>query len=637
MESPKPNRLRSTLVSTWASLMLICLVLIGLAAAVTWNDRMTELAEARGQTANLARALADHAHNTFRLADMIVLEARDQVERDGLGPEQRITLHQTLAARVAVTPGLRTVAVCDRYAECLTGAGSIPKAGINVSEKANYRHHRDSPDRNALIGTAIRYLVDGSWVLTVSRRIDRADGSFGGIVVAVIRLDAFTDFYGSFDIGEHGVISLVRTDGRMIARHPFDEPSIGKMLPNAPTSEDLPPRPPAGDYEYSAKVDGIDRLASYRRVDPFPVVVTVALAKSEVLAHWRAQAWTRIFDLAVIVTILVLFGYRLAAQTREREQADRAMQALAAEYRLLTESLTDVVTRVGMDLVRNYVSPAARDIFGYEPEELVGKNVKSSAHPDDIPAMDRAYEAMMDSAGPGRGSYQCRARRKDGTWIWIETCGGRLSSGEGFVFTSRDISARKQAEIALEAMTREDGLTGLGNRRGFDEALEREFFRAARNAAPLSLIMIDVDWFKPFNDRFGHQAGDECLRAVAGAVARSVRRPDDITARYGGEEFAILLPDVGVGGGLSVAEQVRLAVAALAIERGHEPGQHLTISAGVAAVFPGRGAANPQDLVKAADEALYAAKHSGRDRVCVAEDPFAAERPQILLPFPCIS
>ena len=628
------GRLPSIHASTWAFLIAICVLLIGLDGAVTWNDRQTELLEAHAQTSNLARSLADHAQSTFRLADMIVVEARDQVERAGMGPEQRPALHYLLAARVATVPILRTVAVCDRFADCVASAGEMPKSGINVSDKENYRHHRDSLDRGVLIGTAIRYLVDGSWIITVSRRIDRPDGSFGGVVVAVLRLDAFTDYYKSFDIGGQGVISLVRTDARLIARLPFNEPSIGIVLPNVPTSEDYPPRPPAGNYEYAAQVDGMERIASYRRVDPYPVVVTVAQGKSEVLAHWRAQAWSRLFDMGVVIAIVAVFGCRLASQIKERERADRAMQALAAEYRLLTESLTDLVTRVGTDLIRNYVSPSSRELLGFEPEELVGLSVQFTAHPDDWPIVERAYAAMLDAAGPGRAVYQARGRRKDGTWLWIETCGRRLGPGEGFVLTSRDISARKRAEVALEAKTREDGLTGLGNRRGFDEALDREFFRAARNAAPLALIMLDVDEFKAFNDRHGHQAGDDCLRAVAGAVSRSVRRPDDITARYGGEEFAILLPDVGLGGAIAIADQVRGAVAALAIDRGGEPARFLSLSAGVASLFPGRGPATPADLVKAADDALYAAKRSGRDRVCAAEAAFAAERAPILLPFP---
>lgn len=171
------------------------------------------------------------------------------------------------------------------------------------------------------------------------------------------------------------------------------------------------------------------------------------------------------------------------------------------------------------------------------------------------------------------------------------------------------------ANTQLAQLARHDGLTGLANRRYFDESLVREFAQSLRTQRPLALIMIDVDHFKNYNDTYGHPEGDRCLKAIAQAVQASVRRPFDFVARYGGEEMVVLLSDTNAVGAAVVAETVRAAVAQLQLPFAHDPTGHVTVSAGVAA-YPSPGAmASADDLLKAADLALYQAKNTGRNRV----------------------
>ena len=164
----------------------------------------------------------------------------------------------------------------------------------------------------------------------------------------------------------------------------------------------------------------------------------------------------------------------------------------------------------------------------------------------------------------------------------------------------------------LRALALQDGLTGVGNRRQFDEQLAVEVARARRSRTPLALLMVDVDHFKPFNDAFGHQQGDACLRAVALALAGQTRRPRDLVTRYGGEEFAVLLADTGLREAGEVAARLCTAVAALGIAHTAPPGC-VTVSIGVAALQSPRDGA--EALVAAADRALYQAKAGGRNRV----------------------
>lgn len=190
----------------------------------------------------------------------------------------------------------------------------------------------------------------------------------------------------------------------------------------------------------------------------------------------------------------------------------------------------------------------------------------------------------------------------------------------------------KRLSDQLHRLATMDGLTGLANRRRFDEALQQEWRIARRNGEPLALVMADVDHFKAYNDHHGHPAGDACLQAVAGALAGIGLRPSDLVARYGGEEFVLLMPHTPRSGALHLAGQALAAVAGLRIPHPSSASGHVSVSAGVAcldAASPdtGHGLPAAQALVAAADQALYAAKRAGRAQVWQGElDPAAAPR-----------
>ena len=170
----------------------------------------------------------------------------------------------------------------------------------------------------------------------------------------------------------------------------------------------------------------------------------------------------------------------------------------------------------------------------------------------------------------------------------------------------------------LEHLSYRDSLTGIANRRYFDEFIEQEWKRAVREVYPISLIFVDIDHFKAFNDAYGHPAGDECLRQVARALTNSIKRPADIIARYGGEEFIAVLPGTDAAGAISVAELMKANVVGLGIE--HASSQvvnHVSVSIGVATAIPDRYN-TPTSLITNADRALYKAKSDGRNKVAMA-------------------
>ena len=169
-------------------------------------------------------------------------------------------------------------------------------------------------------------------------------------------------------------------------------------------------------------------------------------------------------------------------------------------------------------------------------------------------------------------------------------------------------------EQELQRLSTTDGLTGIANRRLFDESLDREWRRCRRLKKPLSIILFDVDFFKKYNDKYGHQTGDECLRLVAKEVSRTASRPGDMAARYGGEEFVLILAETDQEGARWVADRIRQNLSALRIPHDDSDYKHVTISCGVVSVVPGEEL-SAEKLVKSADIALYIAKEQGRNRV----------------------
>ncbi|AXA94604.1 sensor domain-containing diguanylate cyclase [Massilia sp. YMA4] len=227
-----------------------------------------------------------------------------------------------------------------------------------------------------------------------------------------------------------------------------------------------------------------------------------------------------------------------------------------------------------------------------------------------------------DHQRPGGGDANLSAQ----SWCDMPRSGRRrylaadvspILDGDGAVVavveTLRDMTAEKQAQIALEQLATKDGLTGLANRRCFDDTLHAEWQRALRQGQPLSLLMVDVDNFKQYNDAYGHVGGDACLQRIAGAVA-SEMRTNDLVARYGGEEFAVILPNQSLKGAAIVAERIRCRVERLQLPNLGVGKQYVTVSIGAATALAAPDT-DPAHLVATADAALYRAKHMGRNRI----------------------
>lgn len=340
----------------------------------------------------------------------------------------------------------------------------------------------------------------------------------------------------------------------------------------------------------------------------------------------------RIQQLQIFFGAALAFTYPLSSLQLQRQRLAEKLRVSEQRFRTLAEHASDVIIRMDASMRLTYISPSVREIFGYEPEALVKMSKWSLVVPDDVSRVRSAFERVRQSLG--RETFNYRVQRVDGEVVWVETIlrAVRVESQEDtddlleFIGATRDITERKKVEQALEEsnarlseLAHRDGLTELYNRRFFDEALEREYRRARRdNAIEISLLMIDVDYFKQYNDVHGHQAGDECLKIVAAAIGRACKRPPDTPARYGGEEFAVILPNTSFDGAAVLAERMRVQISALRLNAPDEAERRVTVSIGVASISPYYDTKDM--LVRKADEALYRAKAFGRNRVWPAAE-----------------
>ena len=334
-----------------------------------------------------------------------------------------------------------------------------------------------------------------------------------------------------------------------------------------------------------------------------------------------------LLQLYIASCTVIMFTASSVMDTLKR--TERRLREIAYLHQLVTDNSRDVIILTDFDGQRSYVSASASALTGWGRDELLGQTRLDLVHPDDLP---RAAEMLRTLRMGGEGDLlECRLRHKRGNYIWVEANMRPVrdpGSGMaiGILNIVRDISERKQAEndlrdanAALEALAVSDPLTGIANRRRFDQHLTAEWRRGLREHQPLSLLMLDADWFKSYNDRYGHTRGDSCLKEISEAALEVVNRPGDLVARVGGEEFAVILPNTTAAGAVDLANQIREAIRRRCLPHTTNPTGWVTVSIGCASMIPALGR-DACTLIELADHALYAAKGAGRNRVCTAAE-----------------
>jgi PAS domain S-box-containing protein len=437
--------------------VLALVLLVGLAVTV-WTGlraiqgKATELREAGVTTKNLTQAIAQHADDNFAIADVILLGLIEQLGIEDRKPDPG-RLHDYMIKVTARTSSLRGLFIFDEHGDWV--ANSVDPALPHTSsfDREYFQYHSTHSDHQMHIASPVVSRTSGVWVLPVSRRYDRADGSFAGVVLATLDMADFQRFYDTFDIGLTGSISLVSDSGTLLARRPFVAANLGLDVSGGPLFQDALRPGPTGTNELVSELDDVTRIYSWRRLDRFPVIVATALAREEILAAWRSSVLAETAGVALVMLVVILLGYRTSRHIVRTVHAEQAAAAAGAQYRLLADNSGDMIVRFDRQFRRLYVSPASRTMFGYEPEELIGGNGFSVVHPDDVERLRQLAAEADDGLKDGVRST-LRLRHKDGHYIWAEA-NYRAIRGEDktkdydILAVIRDVTERQAATVAI--------------------------------------------------------------------------------------------------------------------------------------------------------------------------------------------
>lgn len=460
--------------------------------SILLNVRQTDIELAKQTSSNLAAAL--HA-DVVRNVDVYKQSLRNALDSLSL-PEVAMLSgqlrHLILFDRASYGEHFGAVKVFNEKGNLTIDSMTQTPAPENVADREFFQVHANSAHVPFFISKPLKQ--GEAYRIVISYRINRFDGSFGGIVAGSIDLGFFRNLFRQVTMDSDDSVTLLELDGTILMRRPFDTNVIGRSLGwldrfQAIATQDT------GSFVVVGALDGVERQYVWKSGGTLPLAVVVGKSMKSILSRWRYEAMRIGLLLSGLTVVSICFTVLLVVEMKRRTRA----------------------------------------------------------------------------------------------------------------------------ETALAALANTDALTGLSNRRSFDKTMLAEWARAHRAKTPVSLLMIDADHFKGFNDTFGHQAGDVVLAGIASCIRKNVQRAQDCGARYGGEEFAVLLPGSGPDEAFQLGENIRLSVAALPADY-----RAVTVSIGISTLIPADDI-DHRDLIYAADVALYQAKSRGRNQT-VAEGLRKTER-----------
>ena len=504
--------------------MLLCFTLGTLWSLIIWKalqDKNHAFAKAGSETQSLTHSLAQHASKSFGAVALALLGVKHYVEHSDRSARSSAEINDLLAQFVKNIPQARELGILSTNGSWIYSSfETIPPH--NNADREYFGYHKENFDGTVRISEPLISRVTGRPTLLLTQRISNNDGSFAGVVFAAIDLSYFRLFYRTFEIGQNRTVTLMKTSGKVLVHQSDDE--IGKDLSRTDLIVSHLLNSTTGLYSIVSPFDGLKKQFAYEVAPDFPVIVTVALTEDEILSAWREDCrFLAVLGLCISV-IFILLGMALWSQSRHRSRMARLLRERERGYRLLAENVEDVVTRVNTKGERLYISPSVEKLLGSKPSEVLAQPAYENIHPSHQPFVKNLIECL----GPHNKTAICEymTRRSDGQYIWVEAQLNYIPNPGGapdeIVGVVRAISKRKAAEDQLmaaneqlKALSESDALTGIANRRKFDNPLELERRRAQRAGAELSLLLIDIDSFKSYNDTYGHGAGDECIRKVA--------------------------------------------------------------------------------------------------------------------------
>ncbi len=442
---------RSAMVRLGALVLFVVMALLALAALIAWQSHGAVIRQTETAAENLALALEQHAARTFEAVDLNLRIAQNRMEAVALGIDDSVPVHALLRDLADTSPQTRSLVILDQNGLAIHDSfAPTPRAVPPTADRDFFIVHRDRADAGLFIGTTMRSRINGEWTIFASRRISRADGSFGGIVVAAVAPEYFRMFYEKMNIGQHGAIGLISGNGFRLVRRPWLDASVGIPVPG-----DLAQRlgaTPSGVFLADSPNDGAPRIVAHRRIESTGLSVLVGLSKAEALAPWRRNMGGLAAGASVTVLLVALLG---AALARSLDRIDRS----EALFRAVFDNATDghFINRVdarGRLAIETYNSAAAK-IIHIPVEQAEGRLLDDVLPAAEAAKVEADLRRCLASGMPER--FESHLVRGGGvrTWEIVQVPLRNAAGAIDRIFVStRDISHLKRAEAEAREANR---------------------------------------------------------------------------------------------------------------------------------------------------------------------------------------
>ena len=595
----------------------------------------------------------DHALQTIELVqDAVADDIMDpsvETEAEFVRRASVFSVHASLKERVAAIPQINGLTIVDQNGKLLNSSRRWPVPDVDLTDRDYFKAMTADPALSRYVSAPMRNRIDGAWTVIIAHRVSSAEGRFLGLMLGAVELGYFENLFARVLPEPDDVLSMFRTDGLLIARHPPHPDTIGRLFPAAGAPKILASEASgSGVVRTTSPVDGRDRIVAIRPIVHYPLVLSASRTVRTALVAWREQAVAVGAALVLLVAGLCAVVWTGKRQIRDQDRIVRAEAArLAAEERARGERLLrQDYARFGaaldsmsqglclFDAAHDLVVLNARfaDLYSL-PDPLRTPGTSLDAILSHLQSVIRAadgprFAAELTAAADARVPASLTCELLDGRIVGVSA---EPVVGGGFVCTHEDETERRRTEATIVHMAHHDALTGLPNRLLLHAGTER-LLATPELRRRGAVLLLDLDGFKQVNDVHGHSFGDALLREVTLRLRHAVG-PDDLLARLGGDEFAIVR-QAGSGAGDTDAGEIAqpedaVALAGRLVHALRIPftveGASVSIGTSIGVALPDGAGTTPELLLRNADIALYRAKAGGRGAWCLYESRMERE------------
>jgi diguanylate cyclase (GGDEF)-like protein len=564
------------ILATWgiAGVMAAaCAVLIGLEVSHILNQRSDILADSRKDTANLTRSLIQHAELTFRTADAVLIGAVERLEHEPDGPEVRAQLRAWFVQEVHLSSQFLALSIINSDGTMIVS--STGKEQGQFSDREYFTYHRTHDDDALHIGDPSRGRTVDGWFIPVTRRFNHADGTFGGVAVAVINPSYFQDLYDRLEIGKNSVVLLASPDRKLLVRRPYAEANVGRDMSQAGMYPRLK-QAPAGSFEAASSTDGVRRLNSYEQGQTYPIVVAVAQDVTELLAPWKQGALRSLTETAAIAFFILFLGAFVLRATRTLAANSAELRETNAHFDAALANMSTGLSMFDADGRLMFWNAKYPELYGVSPDAIrqgasvhsIIEDRKQASIPDlDVDAIVGEFRQMLIDTGKSTTTF----RLKDGRTI---SAVNTAIAGGGWVGIHEDITERilgeesifqQATELARINMRFDAALSNMAQGLCMFDDQKRLVVWNDRYAelyqVPEDLLKIGTPYETIVTDRFvrGVLKGDISAEAIKTKVAELAQLPTDSSRidELADGRFVLLSRQPMEGGGwLSIIEDI---------------------------------------------------------------------------------